>query len=202
MALLKQLFLTDWAAVPHILIILMISLGLPLRCKDCFRKSSDEEACRKFSDWPLGNSNQWPCVPGILSCKHMSQDAGSHVTSCVFHQVMYPSGAEWSGWVNPTPTTQQWNALIGCNAALINLSLQKNGYELQGNGREHEGMDKMQRSWTWWNGQWGLIKVKYFKLSGGRLSWVEGRVALSAAFTFNSIPVVYFDTVQRTNKFL
>lgn len=41
-----------------------------------------------------------------------------------------------------------------------------------------------------------------FKLSGGRLSAAEGRVAMSADFTFNSIPVVCFDTLQRTNKFL
>lgn len=121
----------------------MISLRRPLRCKECLRSSSHRRACHKFSDWPQGNSNHWPQAAGILSSEHLSQDGGSHVTPCVFHQVMNPSRAEWPGWVRPPtppPAPQPCNALIGCSANLTNTSQQTSGCsELWSNSNRRRG---------------------------------------------------------------
>lgn len=140
--------------MPHILIALMISLRfsplLQWLPQEDFRSRSMPQVFRLTP----GNNNQWPCAPGILSCEHLSQDAGSHVTPRVFHQVMNPSGAEWPGWVR---SPQLWNALIGCSATLTNLSQQMNGYSKYQSKEQRTGGDGQDAvSPSWWNGRWGL----------------------------------------------
>lgn len=150
----------------------MISLRLPLCRNDCLGKRPDPETSLKSSDWPRGDSNQWPCAPG---------EPLLHRFAARLLEVMWSlcvsTGNESLGWwvarMSYPPSLQLWNASIEGIATLTNLWQQMNGYRealKQQQGTEGDG--RACSVLSLWNRWRGLIKF-VFKLSGGRWSTVE-----------------------------
>lgn len=120
---------------------------------------------------PQGNSNQWPCVPGILSCTHLSRVAGNHVTSCVLHQVMNPSRAEGPRltYIPVAMECIDWMQCYSNQSITANERLRwapRRQQRLGGYGQDPASL-------SWWNEQSGLVKsddqaVRWEAERGGR----------------------------------
>lgn len=170
----------------------MISLGLPPRLQWLPQEELRSRGMPKFSEWPQGTAIRDLIHAGILCCRHLSQDAGSHVTACEFHQVMNPLRGDGPGRVR-SPS----GGMHRLDAVLLQPIYHSRWMVTLSSRGAPDALDSF-----WWNVAKGADKVSMFKLPGGKLMAAERRVALSADFTVNNIHGACCETLLRTNKFL